>query len=808
MRTRSKRDLRGWTFPGAVTLLVVAIAATLPSGATDYYVRTDGSDANPGTGNTPSAAWRTVGKCFREAGPGDRCLVQPGRYYEWNIEQVNGGRLVTDAADVDGDGNADTCTCEKGSTTVTCSATVSRVHAGQFIRCAGSGPHFAWTEVVAVSGTTLELAEPYRGQTSRDDRLQVADFVQFLGQGDSPADVRITSWKDQPASVEWHEADGVSCVWWYDTAQVSDDAWGSPHGFREKDDAHWNLFSDNPNGSDTYVYLEPGGCPCAESTVERQVAHVPGSWGRSGTRIYLRPRSCRSPAGLPMQASPTSSYRSIIRAEKPYTVLDGFLANIGGEDTASATAMVQGFTVGASHSRYSNLRVETGRFYFSVQAGEEEILFEHIDALGGARVGALRDDDPGYSGLRFYDVEIRGGHPNQFSTDRMGGRSESDRVIIERMYMHRAFNHYWNSACGQFDLWSCTDDDWAPGRKYHGEHGFYNGSAARDRLIDHLLIQNSIIEITLDGFAVFNGKGGTDVIFRNNTFGFSGEEGNAEMAIFGNNVGGSWGAKLYNNVFVCDGPSCRGSIRYYGNANGIVSDYNAFLYYNYSGGGPRIWGDGETLDVVIDRYGQEKHSFVVCKAGCAGTGTYYNDGKSGLVDVRADDGDPTDYTPLADFRGIDRGLQDQCPAEDFFGNPRSDGKCDIGAIEYGASVPDTTPPAPVSEFMAEGRDGAVDLSWKQSSSSDNRGTVVRFRTDTYPTGPSDGSLVCDVTGSPGEASSCVHDSLANGTTYYYSAFSYDTSRNYGEARHATATPEAPANEPPSQVNGLHRTDTH
>ena len=82
----------------------------------------------------------------------------------------------------------------------------------------------------------------------------------------------------------------------------------------------------------------------------------------------------------------------------------------------------------------------------------------------------------------------------------------------------------------------------------------------------------------------------------------------------------------------------------------------------------------------------------VCNSGCsAANALTYNDGLTSrqyFVKPSVSDGTISDYTPVAGkSRAINAGLQSQCPTEDFLGNPRSDGQCDIGAVEYqGAAV--------------------------------------------------------------------------------------------------------------------------
>ena len=84
------------------------------------------------------------------------------------------------------------------------------------------------------------------------------------------------------------------------------------------------------------------------------------------------------------------------------------------------------------------------------------------------------------------------------------------------------------------------------------------------------------------------------------------------------------------------------------------------------------------------------------------------------------------------------------------------------------------------------------LSWTNPADVDFVGTMIRYWTDgTYPVDQNDGTLVCDRTAAPGSEDSFTHsEGVENGTTYYYSAFTYDEVPNYSETAHASATPTA------------------
>lgn len=110
-------------------------------------------------------------------------------------------------------------------------------------------------------------------------------------------------------------------------------------------------------------------------------------------------------------------------------------------------------------------------------------------------------------------------------------------------------------------------------------------------------------------------------------------------------------------------------------------------------------------------------------------------------------------------------------------------------IEYtpvGGPV-DTTPPGPVLGLSAAAGASSVSLTWQNPSDSDFEGTRIRYRTDTFPTGPTDGTLLADRPGSPGGSDALTHSGVTPGQTYYYAAFAYDEVPNYSVASTDDAT---------------------
>jgi hypothetical protein len=96
---------------------------------------------------------------------------------------------------------------------------------------------------------------------------------------------------------------------------------------------------------------------------------------------------------------------------------------------------------------------------------------------------------------------------------------------------------------------------------------------------------------------------------------------------------------------------------------------------------------------------------------------------------------------------------------------------------------DTTPPNPVATFEAFPGDTSIGLGWTNPSDPDFAGILIRFSTTAFPATPTDGAPVPnghsgEFWNLPGVGDDYVHGGLINGTTYYYTAFAFDSTRNY------------------------------
>ena len=109
--------------------------------------------------------------------------------------------------------------------------------------------------------------------------------------------------------------------------------------------------------------------------------------------------------------------------------------------------------------------------------------------------------------------------------------------------------------------------------------------------------------------------------------------------------------------------------------------------------------------------------------------------------------------------------------------------------------PEPMPPGPVTNFKARGQSGQVALSWTNPADPDFVGTMIRYKTTGYPTGPTDGALIYI-----GGGTTHTHGGLVNGRKYYYSAFAYDAVPNYRTKVDASA--HAAANATILEAKGL------
>lgn len=117
-------------------------------------------------------------------------------------------------------------------------------------------------------------------------------------------------------------------------------------------------------------------------------------------------------------------------------------------------------------------------------------------------------------------------------------------------------------------------------------------------------------------------------------------------------------------------------------------------------------------------------------------------------------------------------------------------------IAYSSSAPDTTPPGPVTGFTAAAFHNSVRLTWTNPMDPDFQKTRICWSIVNYPADPETcENPPIDRPDVPGSADTVDHGDaehpLLNGTTYYYSAFAYDTGNLHSVGATAQATPFIP-----------------
>ena len=131
----------------------------------------------------------------------------------------------------------------------------------------------------------------------------------------------------------------------------------------------------------------------------------------------------------------------------------------------------------------------------------------------------------------------------------------------------------------------------------------------------------------------------------------------------------------------------------------------------------------------------------------------------------------------------------------YFGNRQNSGadfriSSAVGAACYidhvGVVGQEPAAPGPVTGFTATPGIGKVTLAWTNPTDLFLVGTMIRCKTGSYPSSPTDGALLVDRVSSPGSSDSCVHGGFDN-IRYYYTAFTYDATPRYTPA-YASAAP--------------------
>ncbi|HTK04833.1 MAG TPA: fibronectin type III domain-containing protein [Candidatus Eisenbacteria bacterium] len=115
-----------------------------------------------------------------------------------------------------------------------------------------------------------------------------------------------------------------------------------------------------------------------------------------------------------------------------------------------------------------------------------------------------------------------------------------------------------------------------------------------------------------------------------------------------------------------------------------------------------------------------------------------------------------------------------------------------------AGPADTTPPANVSGLTATPGNQQVALNWTNPTDPDFAGVRIVRKTAGFSTGPNDGTIIYT-----GADQTFLDTGLTNGTTYYYTVYSFDGPLNFSSGAQASATPVPPPDTtPPSAVTNF------
>jgi C1A family cysteine protease len=215
----------------------------------------------------------------------------------------------------------------------------------------------------------------------------------------------------------------------------------------------------------------------------------------------------------------------------------------------------------------------------------------------------------------------------------------------------------------------------------------------------------------------------------------------------------------------------------------------AAVYFGPSSG-------GQVENCIIS--GTKGGSALTCLSGanpavscCDIYGNYGGDGICGT-----DGGGNFTLDPLfCDAPGGDYALQDASPCLAGYGCGR------VGALGQGCP---TYVPEPLAAFSAAPRDDALLLAWALPAPP-VQGAYIEYSTTGHPAAPGDGDPVENgnggyFPGTPSGGDSFLHTGLANGTTYYYTAFAYNGDLKSGAGLNASAAPEDTG--PPAPPAGL------
>ncbi|MCC7357456.1 carboxypeptidase regulatory-like domain-containing protein [Candidatus Uhrbacteria bacterium] len=118
------------------------------------------------------------------------------------------------------------------------------------------------------------------------------------------------------------------------------------------------------------------------------------------------------------------------------------------------------------------------------------------------------------------------------------------------------------------------------------------------------------------------------------------------------------------------------------------------------------------------------------------------------------------------------------------------------------TLSDITPPANVINLSVTPGDTVNNLNWTLPPDPDFAGTKILRKLGGYPTNPFDGVTVYD-----GSGVTVLDTGLTNGTTYYYTAYAYDTTNNFSSGALGVGTPIGLIVVPPTSTPPIPPTST-
>ena len=120
------------------------------------------------------------------------------------------------------------------------------------------------------------------------------------------------------------------------------------------------------------------------------------------------------------------------------------------------------------------------------------------------------------------------------------------------------------------------------------------------------------------------------------------------------------------------------------------------------------------------------------------------------------------------------------------GAAQSSGGGGSGGSGGSGSAGAASAPVPVPNLVtAEGADSQIEFSWNNPETSGFAGTVIVRKAGSYPESPTDGQTIYN-----GPRETFTDTALANGTTYYYSIYSYGSAGQYSNPIRVSTAPKA------------------